>query len=75
MTSERFQYLKKLTNVTTRLCEPISVEKRLLLKLHFLASGESQLSLTKSFHLGKATVSKVILEICLPSMNHYKKFI
>ena len=45
--------------------KPISAEERLLITLRFLSSGESQQSLTFSFRVGKATVSKMVSETCI----------
>ena len=38
--------------------------QRLMLTLRFLASGDSQISLTYLFRMGKKTVSRIISEIC-----------
>ena len=67
MSPERFEHLlsivaplirKKPCNSRT----PISPQERLILTLRFLASGDSQQSLSFAFRLGKATVSKAIFE-------------
>ena len=71
MTPERFQHLlslvvkDKLTKQSTNMRKPISAKERLLITLRFLSSGESQQSLTFSFRVGKATVSKIVSETCI----------
>ena len=69
MSPERFQHLlslirDKITKKTTRFRKPLSAEERLVITLRFLATGESQQSLTYAFRVGKATISKVIAETC-----------
>ena len=51
-------YLVK--NSTTR--EPISPAERLAVTLRFLATGDSQKSISFSFRLGHATVKKIVEE-------------
>ena len=42
----------------------IAPAEKLALKLHFLANGNSQISLTFNFRMGQATVSRVLHETC-----------
>lgn len=42
----------------------ITPEERLALTLRFLATGNSQQSLSFSFRIGKATVSRIMAETC-----------
>lgn len=53
-----------LTKQRTRLREPIPAEIRLAITLRYLASGESQQSLSWSYRVGRITVSKIIRETC-----------
>ena len=53
-----------LTQQRTRICEPILAEIRLAITLRYLASGESQQSLSWSYRVGRITVSKIIRETC-----------
>lgn len=69
MSPERFDHLLGLvspliTKKDTNFREAISPAERLALTLRFLATGESQISLTFLFRMGKATVSKIISETC-----------
>ena len=68
MSAERFQHLlslirDKITKKTTRFRKRYQ-RKRLVITLRFLATWESQQSLTYAFRVGKATLSKVIAETC-----------
>ena len=47
---------------TTRFWMPISAPERLALTLRYLATGESRQSLSFSYRVGKATVSKIVSE-------------
>ena len=49
---------------TTNFREPISASERLSITLRFLATGESQQSLSFAYRIGKATVSKIVRETC-----------
>jgi len=69
MSPERFDHLLSLvqediTKQRTNYREPISAPERLCLTLRFLASGESQQSLSFGFRVGKSKVSKIIRETC-----------
>ena len=69
LSPERFDHLLSLVmpmiiKHDTAFRKAISPAERLALTLRFLASGESQQSLTFSFRMGKATVSKIISETC-----------
>ena len=48
----------------TRLRKSIPAGERLAVTLRFLATGDSQQSLSFSFRIGKATISKIISETC-----------
>ena len=48
----------------TKFRKGIPPSERLMLTLRFLASGDSQLSLTYLFRMGKKTVSRIISETC-----------
>ena len=74
MTPNRFEH--QLTLVapliekrTARFREPVSASQRLALTLHLLATGESQQSLSFSYRVGKATVSKIVSETSLAIYN------
>ena len=74
MTPNRFEH--QLTLVapliekrTTRFREPVSASQRLALTLHLLATGEPQQSLSFSYRVGKATVSKIVSETSLAIYN------
>ena len=67
MTPERFQHLLSLVGPLikkkdTRMRNAISPAERLTLTLRYLASGDDQQSLSFSYRIGKATVSKIIRE-------------
>ena len=69
MSPERFDHLLSLveadiTKESTNFREPISAPERLCLTLRFLATGESQQSLSFAFRIGKTTVSRIIQETC-----------
>ena len=69
MSTERMEHLLSLvapliTKTDTNFRKAISPAQRLVLTLRFLASGDSQISLTYLFHMGKKTVSRVISETC-----------
>ena len=74
MTLNRFKHLLQLVaprigKRTTKFREPISAAQRLALTLWYLATGESQQSLSLSYHIGKATVSKIFSEKALAIYN------
>ena len=67
MTPSRFEHLHSLvkdsiTKNKTRFREPISAKERLSITLRFLATGESQQSLSFSYRMGRSTVSKIVNE-------------
>ena len=69
MSPERFDHLLGLvspliTKEDTNYRKAISAAERLALTLQFLATGESQVSLSFLFRLGKSTISKFIAETC-----------
>ena len=69
MTPERFDHLLSLvapliSKEDTQFRKAISAAERLALTLRFLATGESQISLTFLFRMGKNTVSKILQETC-----------
>ena len=69
MSPECFQHLLSLVKPLiekkdTKFRKCISAAERLALTLRFLATGDSQQSLSFSFRIGKATVSKIISETC-----------
>ena len=69
MSLERFDHLLSLveppiTKEDTNYRKLVSPAKRLALMNCFLATGESPISLSLSFRIGKSTVSKIIAENC-----------
>lgn len=69
MSPERFEHLLSfhapfITKEHCRSRTPISASERLCLCLRYLATGESQRSLSFSFRMGKATVSTIVKETC-----------
>ena len=69
MSPERFQHLLSLVNIfvekkDTKFRKCISAAESLALTLRFLATGDSQQSLSFSFRIGKATVSEINSETC-----------
>ena len=69
MSPERFDALLEMVEPLVRrkrtnFREPISPAERLSLTLRFLATGESQQSLSFSFRMGKTTVSNIVSETC-----------
>ena len=69
MSPERFGHLlglikNQIKKTVPRFRKPISAEERLLITLRFLASGESQQSLSLDFLMGRSTVSKIVSETC-----------
>ena len=57
---------------TTRICKPISGPKTLALTLRYLATGESQQSLSLSYCIGKSTVYQIVSETVLAIYNSLK---
>ena len=69
MSPERFDHLlallkPRIEKKDTNLGKSIYAKERLALTLRFLATGDSQQSLSISYRTGKATVSKIISETC-----------
>ena len=69
MSPERFDHLlslvrPRITKEDTNYRKSISSAERLALTIRFLATGESQISLSFSFRIGKSTVSEIIAETC-----------
>ena len=67
MSPHRFDHLLSLiepfiTKKSTNFREPISAGERLSLTLRFLATGESQQSLSFAYRIGKATVNNILRE-------------
>ena len=74
MTPNRFKHLLQLVapyieKRTTKFREPISAAQRLALTLQYLATGGSHQSLSFSYCIGKATVSKIVSETALAIYN------
>ena len=70
MSPERFKHLlqlvgPKISKKDTRLRNAIPAAERLALTLRFLASGDSQKSLSFAFRIGTTTVSNIISETCI----------
>ena len=69
MSPESFDFLLSkvgplINKQDTRLRQPISAAERLALTIRYLASGDSQQSMSFSYRMGKATVSNIIQETC-----------
>lgn len=69
MSPERFEHLLSriapfITKEHCRSRMPISASERLCLCLRYLATGETQQSLSFSFRIGRATVSRIVRETC-----------
>ena len=69
MTPDRFDHLLGLvlpilSKKSTNFREAISAGERLSLTLRYLASGESQQSLSFGYRIGKSTTSQIISETC-----------
>ena len=66
MSPNRFQHLlelvRPLITKDTKMRKAITAEERLAVTLHFLATGDSQQSLSFSFRMGKTAVSNIITE-------------
>ena len=65
MSPNRFQHLLELVSPLiskkdTNMRKAISAEERLALTLRLLSTGDSQQSLSFSFGIGKATVSRIV---------------
>ena len=69
MSPERFQHMLHLVGpfMQERKCRsrcPISKEERLCLTLRYLASGDSQQSISYNFRISKRTVHNIVKETC-----------
>ena len=69
MSPDRYEYLlsivgPKLQRQKTHLREPISPSERLTLSLQYLASGESQQSLSFSFRISRTAISNILADTC-----------
>ena len=69
MSPESFDVLLRhvephISKENTRFRESVPASTRLAVTLRYLASGESQQSLSWSFRLGRTTVSKIVRETC-----------
>ena len=69
MSPESFNVLLRhvepyISKENTRFRESVPASTRLAVTLRYLASGESQQSLSWSFRLGRTTVSKIVREAC-----------
>ena len=69
MSPERFEHLlqlvgPKITKQDTRFRKCIPAGERLALTLRFLASGDSQKSISFGYRIGTSTVSNIIKETC-----------
>ena len=69
MTPNRFEHLLRLvapaiTKMVTNYREPIPPDVRLALTLRHLATGESHISLSLQFRVGRQTISNIIPETC-----------
>ena len=69
MTPNRMEHLLSLgappvTKLTTNYKEPVPSKQRVLLTLSHLATGESQISLSLQYRIGRQTISKIIPETC-----------
>ena len=67
MTPDRFDHLlslikESITKKETRFRKPISAKERLSITLRFLATGESQQSLSFSYRIGRTPVSNIVTE-------------
>ena len=67
MSPNRFQHLLELarpliTKKDTKMRKAITAEERLAVTLHFLATGDSQQSLSFSFRMGETTVNTIVTE-------------
>jgi len=55
---------KRLTKQTTNYRHPVPPEQRLSVTLRHLATGESHISLSLQYRIGRQTISKIIPETC-----------
>ena len=69
MSPERFDHLLSMvapiiTNQDTRFRKAIKAVVWLAITLHFLASGETQQSLSFAYCIGRSTLSRILKETC-----------
>ena len=69
MTPGRMEHLfnlvaPRITKLSTNYRQPIPPQQRLSLTLRHLATGESHISLSLQYRIGRQTVSKIIPETC-----------
>ena len=77
MTPNRFEHLftlvgHRIEKRTTRIWKLISALQRLGLTLRYLATGESQQSLSLSYRIGKSIVCQIVCETALSIYNQGK---
>ena len=70
MSPENFDYLLSIVGPhirknTTKMRQPIEAAERLALTIRYLASGNSQQSMSFAYRLGRTTVSNIIQDTCL----------
>ena len=73
MSPERYDHLLRLvspliTKQDTNLHEAILAGERLAVMLRFLASGESQQSLSFAYRIGKLTLSRMLRQLAMPPL-------
>jgi hypothetical protein len=66
---------KKISKKDTAFKKAISVQERLALTLHFLASGDSYVSLQYLFQISKQAISCIVLEVCEALVEKLKDYI
>ena len=74
MSPDGFDHLLSLvepaiTKQNNNYCQSISAAEQLCLTIRFLASGDSQESLSFAFQIGRSTVSEIIQETCKAIYN------
>ena len=78
MSPDRFEHLLSLvapliSEQITRFRKPISAEQRLVVTLRYLATGETQQSLSFGYRIGKATLCKILAETSKNLQKPYSK--
>ena len=79
MSPHNFEYLLSLvapniTKQTTNFRKPIPPQLRLSVTLRHLATGESHISLSLQYRIGRQTVSKIIPDTCKLFMKQLLRF-
>jgi len=69
MSPERFEHLLSLVgpHITRKQCRsriPITAGERLVITIQYLATGDSQLSQSFNFRVGRSTVSSIVRSTC-----------